>query len=103
LSNYKFKDWAVTETRKQPVTQEMRERRAKEVAERLMDQEWHSHGRPIGMAVLRKDLNLRIHDFGEDPDLSQRIKEYYQFLADYMGKLGAYGVVHTKGICLKWA
>lgn len=73
LSNYKFKDWAVTETRKQPVTQEMRERRAKEVAERLMDQEWHSHGRPIGMAVLRKDLNLRIHDFGEDPDLSQRI------------------------------
>jgi len=102
LAKYKFKDWKKTETRQLDVTPKMREERALEVAQRLMDhQRWHSHGRPISMEVLRRDLNLKIEDFGADADLSRQVKEYQQFLADYMSKISVYGIVHTNGICLK--
>ena len=102
LAKYKFKDWTETETRHMTVSQDMREQRAVEIAENLMDnQKWHSHGRPISMDVLRKDIKLKIADFGDDVELSQCIRDYYQFLTDYMGKIGVYGVVHTNGVCLK--
>jgi hypothetical protein len=102
LAKYKFKDWHTTESRRLAVTTEMREQRALEVARALMDhQRWHSHGRPISMDVLQKDLNLKIEDFGTKPELRKQIKDYHQFLADYMGKIGIFGVVHTQGICLK--
>jgi len=103
LANYKFKDWTITETRQKPVTEDMRRQRAVEVATKLMDQDtWHSHARPICMDVLRKDLNLKIEDFGARPELSEAVRNYYQFLADYMGKIGLFGVVHTSGAFLKW-
>ncbi|MCI0378576.1 MAG: hypothetical protein L0215_13285 [Gemmataceae bacterium] len=102
LAKYKFKDWGVTETQKKPVTAEMREKRALEIAQKLMDhQRWHSHGRPIPMEVLRRELNLRIDDFGSDPELSRFIRDYHEFLSDYMSKISIYGVVHTSGVCLK--
>jgi hypothetical protein len=103
LATYKFKDWKVTETNKTPVTPEMREKRALEVAEKLMNHElWHSHGRPISMDVLRREVNLKIEDFGQQAELSREIKDYLRFLADYMRQLGITGVVHTHGVCLKW-
>ncbi|MCC7408976.1 MAG: hypothetical protein IT442_12965 [Phycisphaeraceae bacterium] len=102
LAKFKFKDWVKTETRQLDVTSEMREERALEVAKKLVDHQlWHSHSRPISMEVLKRDLNLKIEDFGADPELSRQVKEYHQFLDDYMGKIGVYGVVHTNGICLK--
>ncbi|MCI0740837.1 MAG: ATP-dependent Clp protease proteolytic subunit [Gemmataceae bacterium] len=102
LAKYKFKDWKVTETKKETVTSERREQRALEIAQKLMDhQRWHSHGRPIPMEVLRRELNLKIDDFGEDAELSRFIREYREFLDDYMSKIGVYGVVHTRGVCLK--
>lgn len=98
LAKYKFKDWIQTETRKLKVTSELRQSRALEVAQLLMNhQRWHSHGRPISMDVLRRDVRLQIDDFGEDPELSRGIKEYHQFLTDYMGKIGVFGVVHGCG------
>ena len=102
LAKYKFKDWAKTESRGIPVTQELREQRAVDIAKALIDHErWHSHGRPICMEVLRKEINLKIDDFGDNVDLGRCIRDYYQFLVDYMRKMGIYGVVHTKGSCLK--
>jgi ClpP class serine protease len=104
LATYKFKDWKVTETQKTPVTEEMRRKRALEVAEKLMNHQlWHSHGRPISMEVLRRDVKLKIEDFGQGPQLSREIKDYQQFLADYMRQLGLFGVVHAHGTCLKWS
>ena len=68
----------------------------------MMDHEkWHLHGRPIPMDVLRRDLNLKIEDFGEDPELSKHILDYHRFLADYMGKYNMEIVVHTDGVCVK--
>ncbi len=107
LANYKFKDWDRTETREIEVTAEMREKRAEQIANELMDHEerqrWYSHGRPISMEVLQKDINLKIDDFGQNADLSRAVKDYYQFLTDYMGKLGVTGIVHTSSVCLKWS
>jgi hypothetical protein len=103
LARYKFKDWNETDQRKLPVTRELREQRALEIAQKLMDhQKWHSHGRPIPMEVLRRELNLRIDDFGADVLLSGNIREYHGFLMDYMAKIGAYAVVHTNGVFLRW-
>lgn len=60
LAKYKFKDWTETATRKLPVTPEMREQRAKEIASSLNDTgKWHSHGHGISMEILKKDLNLQ--------------------------------------------
>jgi ClpP class serine protease len=75
LVQYKFKDWGpVTETRKEPVTKEMKERRAEEIAKQLNDPTvWHTHGRGISMQVLIKDLNLKIDDFAANPTVSDAI------------------------------
>jgi hypothetical protein len=100
---YRFKDWTVTETRKLPVTAAMREARALQIAQALMDhQRWHSHGRPISIEVLRRDLKLKIDDYGTESELSQQIHDYHVFLGDYMSKIGALGVVHTNRLCIKF-
>ncbi len=87
LTAYKFKDWQVTETRKLPVTQADRERRAKEIAVALMDNaRWGSHGRGIPMEVLQRDLQLRIDDLSNSPDLSALVHAYFELALDYMTK-----------------
>ena len=101
LATYKFKDWKLTDSRKLPVTAKMRKDRAEQIAKKLINHEhWHSHSRPISMEVLRKDLNLKIDDFGSQPTLSQAIRDYHQFLKDYMGKFNLAFAVHAKGIFL---
>jgi membrane-bound ClpP family serine protease len=98
LATYKFKNWITTETSRKPVTPELRKKRAREIAEALSDnQRWHSHARTISMDVLTNDLNLKIDDFAADSELSERIKAYYQFIVDYMGKMGFQHFVHTLG------
>jgi len=97
LVNFKFKDWTVTETSQTPVTEEMRGERAEEIARSLTDpSRWHSHGRGITMPILRKELNLKIVDFGSDDELNGAIRGYYKLLQDYMEKMD-YGIVfHTR-------
>lgn len=102
LASYKFKDWLETETRKEPVTHEMRVARAEEIAQALMDpQRWHSHGRPIHMETFIKDINLRIEDFGSNQALADSIRNYHLFLMDYMGQINAPVIVHTDKLCIK--
>ena len=48
------------------------------------------------MEVLRRDINLKIEDFGEDPELDRCIRAYYKLLRDYMAKRGHRWVVHTR-------
>ena len=97
LVQFKFKDWSVTESRKMPVTQEMRVARAEEIAKALNDtQRWHSHGRGITMPILRNKLNLKIIDFGENRELNEAIRAYHKLLKDYMVKRNAEIIVHTR-------
>jgi hypothetical protein len=99
LAKYKFKNWKRTDTRGIKVTKKMREQRATEIAEGLNDTErWHVHGHGISMDVLRKDLNLKIDNFGENANLDKMIRSYYDLLDDYMIKRGNKGVLHMDGL-----
>ncbi len=98
LVKYKFKDWKETETRKKTVTLAMKEKRAKEIAEKLNDtNHWSSHARPISMEVVRREINLKIEDFGPKIALNLAIKCYHQLLRDYMAKTRKMWAVHTIG------
>lgn len=97
LANYKFKNWKITETSQEEVTQKMREERAEYIARELSDTEkWHSHGHGISMEVLRRDLKLKIDDFGADRDLNARVVAYYKLLDDYQKNRGV-EAIHVRG------
>lgn len=98
LPRYKFKDWTVKESSGEPVTDADKERRANQIAECLGDpNEWHSHGRGIGIAELTSDkIKLKISNFGDDLDLNPKIRNYYNLCVDYMQKRGWSVAVHSK-------
>jgi hypothetical protein len=99
LAKYKFKDWTETETTKKKVDDAMRQQRANEIGLQLCDhQHWHSHGRGLSMAVLRQDLNLKIDDFGADPQLRALVHDYHGFIEDYMAanKIDGVAWLHTR-------
>lgn len=98
LVEFKFKNWSKTASRKKKVTLAMKRRRAGEIAKRLNDtKRWKSHGRGLTKDVLIKDLNLKIDDFAQDPDLNSRLKSYYRLLKDYMGRRRQEIVIHSPG------
>ncbi len=97
LVKYKFKDWNETETRKVPVTEEMKRQRAQEIANALNDvKRWNSHGIGINMGRLQRDLNLKIDDFGQNQELNGAVRRYHNLLLDYMTKLGLSSAIQTK-------
>ncbi len=70
LTRYKFKDWERTETRGEPVTNEMKEERASWIARQLNDHErWLTHGRGIDMRTFQDELQVKIEDFGANGEL----------------------------------
>lgn len=70
LVNFKFKKWDKTETRGIPVTDEMKNKRAVEIARELSNHaKWRSHGRSIKIENL-EEINLKISRVDNDPKLS---------------------------------
>ena len=71
LPKYKFKNWNVTETRKIPVTEEMKKKRAREIANELMNHaRWRSHGRSIKISDLESEsIGLKIIKVDDDSQL----------------------------------
>ena len=97
LSKYKFKDWSRTETRGKAVTDEMKEERAKDIADLLNDTErWHSHGRAIDRQTLREEVNLKIEDLESDEKLYRYVRTYFNLLEDYMHRENLISFVHTR-------
>jgi hypothetical protein len=47
------------------------------------------------MEVARKDLKLKIDDFGSHPDVNAAIRSYYRLLNDYMMRRRQRGVIHS--------
>jgi hypothetical protein len=98
LVQFKFKNWIVTRDRQMPVTAEMREDRAANIAEKLNDtRKWKSHDRVLSKNVLEKELNLLIQDFGINQEAAKRVKLYYRPLQDYMLRVRQLLVVHRPG------
>ncbi|HYE00365.1 MAG TPA: serine dehydrogenasease [Alphaproteobacteria bacterium] len=92
LAVYKFRDWKThrTDPNKldQPVTDEEKAERAKEIAAQLGNNSlWHAHGRMIGMNTLRQRLRLEIDDFGADKELSHEIRVYSDVVSDYASRM----------------
>ena len=96
LVQYKFRNWDQTEARHRKVTEKMKRKCAEAVAHNLNDtKKWHSHGRGISMEVLRRDVKLKIEDFGADEAKNRSVREYYRLLTDYMAKLNTRVAVHA--------
>lgn len=70
LTRYKFKKWTVTETRKQPVTETMKKKRAEEIARELTNHsKWRSHGRSIKIDDL-ESIGLKVTKIDKNPKLA---------------------------------
>lgn len=96
LVRYKFKNWKRTKTHRRVVTPKMRKERAKDIADKLCDTDlWFSHSRGISMEVLRRKLKLEIEDIEEKPDIRDALGNYYELLENYLGTIGAKGVLHA--------
>ncbi len=71
LIKYKFKNWQTTQTRKVPVTPEMKKNRAMEIASELTNHaKWRSHGRSIKIDDLNS-IGLMVHKVEDDPKMSE--------------------------------
>jgi len=83
LEKYKFKNWNVTETRKIPVTQKMKRKKAEEIAEELTNHaRWRTHGRSLKIRDL-ESIGLKIIRVDDDSklaDIVYRIQTVIRFL-----------------------
>ena len=96
LTQYKFKNWTVTETSRTPVTTEMKKERAEEIARKLNKHtRWLTHGRGIDMDTLRGELKLKIDDLDSYPGLEAATWDYFWFMNNQMQTFGSPSFVHT--------
>ncbi len=80
-----------------PVTQREKEARAEEIATMLSDNRvWHSHGRMISAATLKKVLRLRIEDYSNDAILRPKVLAYSDFLTDYITRHDIKHFLHSR-------
>lgn len=90
LVSYKFRDWKVPAR--------VKSRRAERIARELNNIErWHSHGHGISMEVLRRDLQVKIDDYDENPQLGKQVKDYYNLFEDYRLRRGGVVILHYPG------
>lgn len=96
LVKYKFKNWNTHHSTKKSVELKEKEKRAEEIAAALGDnKKWKSHGRPINIEGL-EELKLQIHDYSEDIEVRECIRNYYKLLQNYTNtyKFGLF--IHTR-------
>lgn len=71
LYKYKFEDWNATETRHETVTDEMKHKRADEVASELANHSrWRTHGRSLGIEDL-KSIGIKVVDLERDEEIAE--------------------------------
>ena len=82
LVKFKFKNWVTHASDGSQVTEQDKEKRAKQIAADLGNNtKWCSHGRPINIEEL-EELGLKIVDYSERPERAG-IREYYNLLQDF--------------------
>ena len=90
LVSYKFRDWKASDR--------VKSRQAERIARELNNIErWHSHGHGISMEVLRRDLQVKIDDYDENPQLGKQVKDYYNLFEDYRLRRGGAVILHYPG------
>lgn len=101
LVKYKFKNWTHHSTNPnligKKVTIKQKVKRAEEIADKLSNNNiWKSHGRPINIDTLDKELKLKIEDYSNNDTLRNLIRSYYELLSDYVFKNGIRIFVQTR-------
>jgi hypothetical protein len=98
LAKYKFRDWTRHSSTGQPVTDEDRHARAREIADKLCShQDWLSHSRLIKTPELQK-LRLKITDYGQNPKLQEKIWELWVHLHFFMSSSNVYKVYESESV-----
>jgi len=96
LKEYKFKHWTVTETQKKTVTDAMKTKRAKEIAQKLIDHStWRSHGRSIKIKNL-EDIGLRITEVDNDAELKDIVYRIQVVCRVLFGTTNTYKIFATE-------
>jgi hypothetical protein len=101
LVKYKFRTWLThrsnPDKKDQPVTEEEKKTRAREIAEKLSDTSiWHSHGRAIDIHALRMELRLEIDDYSDKLELRNLVRKYSDLLTGYIGRMGFPMFFHSR-------
>lgn len=96
LVKYKFKNWNIHDSNGQPVTSVEKRARAKDIANKLGDNNiWKSHGRPINIEEL-ENLKLQIKDFSGMKAEREAIRKYYNLQREYCSKYNIQMFIHTR-------
>lgn len=96
LPKYKFKNWDFTETRNLPVTDDMKNQRAQEIAEELMNHgKWRTHGRSIKRDDL-EDIGLKITKVDDKSKLADTIYRIQTIIRLYFSTTNAYKLFATE-------
>lgn len=96
LVHYKFKNWTHHKSTGRVVTQEDKERRAKEIAAELgNNKKWKSHGRPINIEELN-ELKLKIEDYSDKEEIRVPIRSYYRLVQNYAKAYNLRLFIHTR-------
>ena len=101
IVQYKFANWDTHQTNPKKigshVTLKEKGKRAEEIARMLSDNKlWHSHGRKIGLSTLTGLLKLKIDDYSNDALLRPMIRDYHDFLADFIQRQDFPIFLHSK-------
>ena len=79
------------------VTLEEKMNRAQEIATELSNNsKWKSHGRPINIEILEKQLRLKIDDYSNDATMREIIRSYHTLSVDYIKKNDIVIFIHTR-------
>lgn len=97
LVQYKFKFWTTHTSNGAPVTNEDKEKRAKEIADKLSDNKvWKTHGRPLNREVLVEELKLKIEDLDSMIDFNKQLNRYVDYAKEYMAYNNYSGFIQTR-------
>lgn len=97
LVKYKFRNWKVTESRKIPVTQEMKKAQALRIAKALTDKtKWRTHARPIKIKDLNDDIGIKVKRIEDDTEISDLVYRIQVVSKLYFSSTSAFKIFATE-------
>lgn len=97
LPKYKFADWKITQSQSTPVTDEMKIRRAKEIAGKLTNHgDWRSHGRSIKISGLEESVKLQVNKIDDTPELAEVVYRIHTVVRMLFDKTTVYKLLATE-------
>ncbi|MHB8278690.1 MAG: SDH family Clp fold serine proteinase [Candidatus Humimicrobiaceae bacterium] len=97
LAKYKFKNWTVTESRKIPVTQKMKDEQARRIAIAFTDKtKWRTHARPIKVNDLNNDIGIKVIRVEDDPKISDLVYRIQVVSKLYFTSTSAFKIYATE-------